>query len=265
MKTAYSPSLARPARPMQPAASSQDGRGGLSVQNVVASPTLLRMVMLAMLCLAAFSVIVSLAGRVYGGQIRLGGNSVDTTRQEIVIANAVLNVPSNHIRLREQRVSGVSARLDLYALWPAMTGYALADRAMFEQKGDEVPRLLFISIEPQQMSRDMTGRLEPIYRQLVEPVGVPSTVPGLDAYAFRADRAVFNNETLFVASGVTDRPFVARCMSGAEAEEAIAPCERDVFLPGGLSAKYRFPAHLLADFAALDAAVIGLMDSFLAD
>jgi hypothetical protein len=146
-----------------------------------------------------------------------------------------------------------------------MTGYTLADRAMFEDNGEDVQRLVFISIEPQQMSRDMTGRLKPIYRQLVDPAGVPSGFAGLDAYAFRVDRAVFNNETLFVAQTSGQAPFVARCMSGAEAEEAIAPCERDVFLANGLSAKYRFPKHLLAEYATLDAAIIGLIDGFAAD
>jgi hypothetical protein len=61
---------------------------------------------------------------------------------------------------------------------------------------------------------------------------------------------------LAVAERPGDHPFVARCLSGPNAEESLAPCERDVQVGENLSLSYRFPKELLADWRALDAAVL---------
>lgn len=225
------------------------------------APSFIRKLVWVLVALGAFSIAVSLAGRLYGGQIRLGGNSASTRTHEIVIANAVLEVPENFIRHAEQRLGGVSARLDLFALWPKMSGYAIADRKAFESQ-THGSNLIFISVEPQQMSRDMSGRLEPIYRQLVEDQPMPSGFDGLIAYGFKPGNAVFNNETLYVAEGTTGVRFVARCIDGEGGDAAIAPCERDVFIDDELSVKYRFPKALLASFTALDGAVLSLVEGF---
>ncbi|MCU0830331.1 MAG: hypothetical protein MUC58_02230 [Rhizobiaceae bacterium] len=224
-----------------------------------ATPSLLRHVLRVLVALGVLSVAISLAGRHYGGQIRLGGNTVSTELREVVIADAVFSVPENLIRHRDQRVDGVAARLDLYVLWPSMSGYTLADRQAFETGDDADRKLIFISIEPQQMSRDMTGRLEPIYRQLVEPLPAVSPFDGLDAYRFRADHAIFSNEVLYV--GRSDTPFVARCIEGRLSETISAACERDIVTDGGISVKYRFPQDLLTEHLALDQGLRGLIAS----
>lgn len=217
----------------------------------------------ALLLLAAFSVVVALAGRHYGGQIRLGGNTASTRTHEIVIANAVFHVPENLIRFKDQRVGGVTQRLDLFALWPDMSGYTVASREMFEAREGIRPAVIFLTLEPQQMSRDMSGRLEPIYRQLVEAAPDAEAVPGLAPHRFKAEHAIFSNEILHVETAGGAAPFVARCITGDEARAALAPCERDLLLASdGVSIKYRFPAHLLADHAALDAAVMRLVSGF---
>jgi hypothetical protein len=220
------------------------------------TPSALRHVFTALLVLGMLSLIISLGGRYFGGQIRLGGNTVSTHINEVVIADSVFAIPDNHIRHKEQRVSGVAARIDLFALWPNMTGYAFADRALFEASDHEAERLIFISIEPQQMSRDMSGRLDPIYRQLVEPLASASPFDGLKAHRFRTDHAIFSNEVLYVAEQDAGPPFVTRCIEGGLSETIAAECERDLLLPGGVSAKYRFPQQLLADHAALEMAVL---------
>jgi hypothetical protein len=224
------------------------------------APLAVRRIMLVLLALGLLSVAISLAGRHYGGQIRLGGNSISTELREIVISDAVFAVPENHIRHRDQRVSGVATRLELYALWPAMTGYTFADRAHFEQADGSGRHLIFMSIEPQQMSRDMSGRLDPIYRQLVESSAAISPFDGLVAYRFRADHAIFSNEVLYVSEGGS-RPFVARCIEGDTAQTVAAACERDIHIDGGVSVKYRFPQELLADHVALEDAVTSLIAS----
>ena len=66
------------------------------------------------------------------------------------------------------------------------------------------------------------------------------------------------NEVLAVAARPGKDPFVARCLSGASAEESLAPCERDIQVGDDLSLSYRFPVELLKDWQALDQAIAGL-------
>jgi hypothetical protein len=227
--------------------------------NTVQAPESFRNLFVALLMIGFFSIMISVSGRVFGGKVMLGGNSVNTETHEIVIANAVLNVPENYIRHSDQRSPGVKAELDLYAVLPSFEGYSAKNKAFFnnEQKGPS--QLLFITIEPQQMSRDMSGRFDPIYRQLIEPTPENTATEGLESYTFKKDRAIFANERLFVGARGKDRPFVARCISGVDGDQAIAPCERDVFLANDLSVKYRFPFWLLKNYRTLDAQVLGLI------
>jgi hypothetical protein len=231
---------------------------GPSSHSAAETPAFYKRFMLALIVLGAFSVAVSFAGRMYGGQIRLGGNTASTQTREVVIADAVLKVPENHMRFAEQRVDGVAARLDLYAIWPEMNGYSTAARPLFENQGETPARLIFLSIEPQVMSRDMSGRYDPIYRQLLEPQPVAGAAPNLEAFLFKPEHSVFGDETLYLSQPDSDgRRFVARCVN--DAQTALAPCESDIALPNGLSVKYRFPAELLASFAELEKAVLAFV------
>ncbi|MGL4406607.1 MAG: hypothetical protein ACRCT6_12650, partial [Notoacmeibacter sp.] len=150
--------------------------------------------------------------------------------------------------------------LDLYAVLPSLEGYSAKNRDLFNNEQDGPSQLLFITIEPQQMSRDMSGRLDPIYRQLIDPIAQNTSTDGLESYTFKQDRAIFANERLFVGDIQSGRPFVARCITGADGDQAIAPCERDIFLANDLSVKYRFPFWLLKDYRSLDSRVLGLVE-----
>ena len=212
--------------------------------------------------LGLFTAGISLAGRGFSARIMLGGNSDSRSVNEIVVANSVFGVPENYIRNATQRTPGVVERLDLYALWPEMAGYDRSRHVAFDNQDATKARLIFITLEAQQMSRDMSGRLEPIYRELIDPIATPTEIDGLQTYGFRKDRVIFNNELLYVGERTGDRPFVARCIAGAAAADALAPCERDVYVGDNLAVKYRFPAALLSDFRNLDQRVLRLVDSF---
>jgi hypothetical protein len=220
-------------------------------------------IFVAIIAIGLISIGISIAGRVFGGQVMLGGNSISTEVHEIVIANAVLNVPENYIRHSDQRSGGVKGVLDLYAVLPSLEGYSAKNRALFNNEQKDRSQLLFITIEPQQMSRDMSGRFDPIYRQLIDPIAENTATDGLESYTFKKDRAIFANERLFVGDRGEDRAFVARCITGADGDQAIAPCERDVFTANDLSIKYRFPFWLLKDYRTLDAKVLGLLETML--
>ena len=118
-------------------------------------------VFVAFLVLAALSAIISVAGKWWGRSIALAGHSDDTTIREVVIGNNVLAVPANMIRFETARRSGVTARLDLYARWPQMDGYSNDARDDFNHGGN-TRNILFLSFDEPIMSRDMSGRFEPI-------------------------------------------------------------------------------------------------------
>lgn len=203
--------------------------------------------------LAALSAAISIAGKFYGASISMGGNTDVRTAREIVIGNNVIRVPENEIRFDRQRVDGVTGRLDLYWRWPQLDGYSREASAAFNNS-DNSKSILFVSFEPKIMSRDMSGRFEPIYKSLVVEPPAPGPA-GTRLYAF-SENSGYLNETLVVGPEAAGRaPYVARCLSGSAAEEALAPCERDIEVGDDLSLIYRFPKSLLADWSALDAAV----------
>lgn len=202
--------------------------------------------------LAILSVALSLAGKWFGGSIALAGYTDDPTPKEIVIGNNVIVTPANTIRFERARHDGIASRLDLYLRWPALDGYTRESRDDFNNAGG-TPKLLFLGFEERIMSRDMSGRFEPIYRALIAQPGRKGPA-GLTIYGFNK-KSGYLDEVLAVADRKGRTPFVARCLAGQSAEGALAPCERDVDVGDNLSLTYRFPRELLADWKFLDAAV----------
>jgi hypothetical protein len=206
----------------------------------------------AFAALALLSLGISVGGKWLGRAIALAGHTVDATPHEIVIGNNVISTPANTIRFDRQRRDGVADRLDLYLRWPLLDGYSDAARDDFNHANDS-RNVIFLSFEEQMMSRDMSGRLEPIYAPLLVRTG-QSGPGGLTLYAFEA-KSGYLNEVLAVATQADGQTFVARCLVGESAEASLAPCERDIHVGDGLSLTYRFPRELLGEWARLDAAI----------
>jgi hypothetical protein len=220
----------------------------------------LRRVFHAFAALALASVAIACAGHWLGRSIALAGYTDDTTMREVVLGNNVLAVPSNAIRFADARRDGVADRLDLYLKWPEMSGYTAETRDDFNDTGGRKD-ILFLSFEPRMMSRDMSGRFGPIYRSLIEEPGTRG-VNGLTFYAFKENTG-YLDETLAVAERPGREPFVARCLTGKAAAEALAPCERDIALGDELSLLYRFPRELIDQWPELDAAVTAKAEGYL--
>lgn len=209
---------------------------------------------------ALLSIGISAGGKAVGRSIAMAGHTDDTSLHEIVIGNNVLVVPANAIRFAPARRDGTASRLDLYLRWPDLEGYTDAGRDEFNNAGD-TRTILFLSFAEEMMSRDMSGRFEPIYRSLIEEMGNP--VPGgLMEYRF-TERSGYLDETLVVAQRPGRDPFVARCLSGPSAVDSLAPCERDVHLGEELALTYRFPRALLSDWRKMDAAVLAKASGYL--
>jgi hypothetical protein len=205
--------------------------------------------------LALIALLISLSERVIGGRIALGGHSEQTVPHEIIIGDDVMSVPENMIRLPEQRRVGMANRLDLYLSWPSLAGFSREEKQVFNGTHGN-GRLIFLSFEERVMSRDMSGRFEPIYKFLIEGAGA-SGPAGLTRYVLPA-KAGYLNEVLYVGPLEGAARFVARC-SEEEKENLIAACERDVQVGGNLSATLRFPVNLLDEWRALDAAFVPLV------
>jgi hypothetical protein len=209
---------------------------------------------------AVISVAISVAGRYAGRSIAMAGHTDDTSIAEVVIGNNVIAAPMNMIRFEQSRRNGVASRIDLYMRWPDMTGYTSEARDDFNHAGG-TPNILFASLSESMMSRDMSGRFEPIYSLLTEPTG-EIRVGGLALHRF-TEKSGYVNEIMLTGVRPGADPYAVRCLDGDAAEQSLAPCERDVHIGEGLSLVYRFPRELLGDWQALDAAMVAKIRSML--
>jgi hypothetical protein len=199
--------------------------------------------------LAGLSLLISFGGREIGSRLSMGGHTDDQTLQEVVIGNDVLSVTANRIRYPEQRRDGVANRLDLYVLWPSLDGFTEETRSAFNTTGEN-RTLMFLSFEQRTLSRDMSGRLEPIYRKMISGPGEP--LPnGLSRYKL-PESAGFVDEYLLVGPDKGGKAFVARCLGDALAKSTLAACDRDIHVGEDLVMMTRFPSALLSNWQALD-------------
>lgn len=210
--------------------------------------------------LAIASLGINLAGKWAGSGIAMGGHSDDRTPREIVLGKDVLAVPGNMIRFAAARRDGEAGRLDLYVRWPQMDGYSSAASDAFNHV-DGARGILFLSFEPRMMSRDMSSRFEPIYRNLIEDEARPGP-GGLEIHRF-AENSGYVDEVLVVSEATAGEPFVMRCLAGKAARESLAPCERDIHLGHDLSLTYRMPPELAGEWREVERKVRALADGFL--
>ncbi len=212
--------------------------------------------------IAALTLVIHFGGRAIGRSLSTGGHSASTEVHRIVIGNNVLSVPENMIRFVNQRRDGMHQRLDLYMLFPQMTGYAPERRDWFN---DQAPdrRLVFVSIDESQMSRDMSGRYDPIYSVITNPAG--ETAPsGLERHAFLASSGYSNEELLVGPAEPGGSRFVVRCLSGPDASLTLSACERDIHVGDHLSLTYRFPRSMLGEWRTLEANIRGFANTVIA-
>lgn len=226
----------------------------------IASSSVVVKVFYALAALAILSAAISFGGRWFGHSIAMAGYTDDSSTREIVIDNDVISAPANMIRFEKARHNGIASRLDLYMRWPELDGYSDTARTAFNNS-DGRKRIVFLTLEPRVMTRDMSGRLDPIYTALTVKPGVPGP-EGMTLLGF-TETSGYLNEVLAVGARTGEPPFVARCLAGEPAEESLAPCERDVFVGKELSLTYRFPRELLGEWRALDKAVVAKANAML--
>lgn len=211
--------------------------------------------------LAALSVVINLGGRRLGAELALAGHSDSTQDFLITIGQDRLRLTANTIRFEAQRRDGPAERADLYLLWPEMSGYRSELRARFDDV-TQPDGLIFIQLSQSTMSRDMSGRVEPIYSHLFE--GPPEKGPhGLTLHRLKSE-AGYGNEVLLTAQRPGGPDFAVRCILPPEGMPASSgDCQRDIHVGRDLSVLYRFSSALLSDWGAIDTAVRDYVTSHL--
>lgn len=217
------------------------------------SPRFLMIATLTITALACASLLISWYGRAYGERLSRAGHSESTDIVEINIGRDRLSLPENTIRFEEQRRGGDAERVDLYLLWPEMTGYSSAKRRRFDDI-DLSQSLIFLQISQSTMSRDMSGRLEPIYMNLLEPEQQAGPA-GLTLRTFR-DGTGYEGEALLTAVTGDGAHYAIRCVMPKTVDQASSSdCQRDIHVGEDLTVLYRFSSRLLDDWQAIDTAV----------
>ncbi len=217
------------------------------------SPKFIYRLTAAAVCLAVITVGISMAGRWYGQSLAQAGHTASTEATDIFIGQDHLRLPANVIRFENQRVTGIAERADLYLTWPDLEGYTDENRQLFNDV-DHPESLIFLQISQRTMSRDMSGRLEPIYRHLFE--GEPKPGPaGLESHAMRKNSG-YGDEVVFTAEPSGQTPYAVRCiLPESPAFSTGADCQRDIHAGGDLVVLYRFSSQLLPQWQVIDKAI----------
>jgi hypothetical protein len=207
----------------------------------------------ALCALAALTLAITAGGHWLGQRIALGGHTDRTTPVTITIGTDSLRLAANTIRFPSERVDGLAERVDLYLTWPQMNGYSETDSARFNDVSQS-SSLIFLQISQATMSRDMSGRVLPIYSHVVD--GDPFPGPhGLTGHRLHAD-AGYKGETLLTATRPGEPDYAVRCILPSAPDRATSgDCQRDVKLGKDLSILYRFSSASLGEWKHIDAAI----------
>lgn len=217
------------------------------------SPRFVYKVAGVILLLAALALAVSFAGRRLGENLALAGHTSSRETYDIFIGQDHLRLPANVIRFENQRMTRIAERVDLYLTWPALEGYRDETRDFFNDVGHP-EKLIFLQIAQSTMSRDMSGRLEPIYRHVLEDAPRPGPA-GLTRYDAKSNSG-YVGEAFFTATRPGRSDYVLRCLlPGRETTSSSADCQRDVHIGKDLTILYRFSAKLLPQWQAIDESV----------
>ncbi|OHV85321.1 hypothetical protein [Ensifer sp. LCM 4579] len=203
--------------------------------------------------LAALALAVSFAGKRLGANLALAGHTSSRQNYDIFIGQDHLRLPANIIRFESQRVTRIAERVDLYLTWPALEGYSDETRRFFNDVSHP-EKLIFLQVAQSTMSRDMSGRLEPIYRHVLEDVALPGPA-GLMRYEAKPNSG-YAGEAFFTATRPGRPDYVLRCLvPESETASSSADCQRDVHIGKDLTVIYRFSAKLLPKWQAIDESV----------
>lgn len=200
--------------------------------------------------LAALIATLTVAGKYYGKKLAMDGQTASREVFHIAIGQDVLSLPANMIRFENQRRTGDAETASVYLSWPELEGYTEQSSQRFSNPAG-AQDLIFIEFSQSVMSRDMSGRLAPIYDRLFR--GDPVTGPAGLLIHHLDPKSGFGDEVILTGMTSTGESYVARCLLPETAATATtADCQRDIHVGRDLTLLYRFSSTLLPDWEALD-------------
>lgn len=257
MNAAASANSARPAMRAAPAGGLP--AGGQSREGRLRPGAATAMRRVSLVAVAAALVLLALA-RIAGFEVSRAGHSGNSGLERIVIGKDALNVPGNVVRFSSQRRASGTERLDLYMHWPSLSGYSDDLVEVFNRQQVD-PSIIFLTVEPRRMSRDMGERVAPLYSNFF--TGEEQDAGGGLRKRRLSAEAGFLDEELYFEAG-SSRPFATRCMR--EGAAIASPyCLRDLHFGSNLMVTYRFHRSLIGDWRRLDAAIRQRMAAMLAE
>ena len=217
------------------------------------SNRLLTRLTIGVAALASLTIAISVGGRMLGERIALAGHTENTAAIDIIIGQDQVRLPANTIRFEEQRQTGRAERVDLYLTWPEMSGYSNATRSRFND-ASQPESLIFLNLSQSTMSKDMSGRLGPIYSHLFDDRPEPGPA-GLTLQRLKENTG-YGDEVFFTGILPDGSDYAVRCMMPAdESQSTGADCQRDIHVGRDLSVLYRFSSRLLPQWQAMEARV----------
>lgn len=203
------------------------------------------------------SLVMYASAHFFGDSLSRAGQSSSQEELELIINNDYLKVPANKIRFSSQRSSGAQEKLDLYMHWPSLSGFTDALSSEFNSSSDNA-NLIFLSIEPRNMTYDMSGRVSLIYEQFFE--GSPTqTSTGLLKQGL-SSKGGFIDEDLYYAAA-SPYPFATRCVR--ESVGTAPFCLRDIHIGKSLMLTYRFHQKHLPQWIELEQSIRALTKSMI--
>lgn len=226
-------------------------------ESLVSGRTLFR-ITAAIGMLAALTAVISVVGKNYGEELVLGGHTASTEIQHVIIGQDTLALPASVIRFEGQRRSGRTDSVSIYLAWPEMNGYSRANAIRFSNPSD-MEALVFADFSQSVMSRDMSGRLGPIYQRLF--TGAPRNGPsGLTIHDL-SERSGFGSEKLLTGTTSDGKVYAVRCIIPESRKLATsADCQRDVHVGRDLTMLYRFSSNLLPQWQRIESAMLAFAD-----
>ncbi len=227
------------------------------------SPSFLKKLTTVLSVLAIVTIALNFAGNWYGKRIAMASHTDSIALHDLVIGMDHLRLPANVIRLPGQRANGTTEKLHLYLHWPSMTGYSSLTASAFNSTSGAAP-LIFLEITQRVMSRDMSGRFEPIYLHLFTDTTKKGPY-GLTMNEFKPETGYGNEVMLSSGQSGAEDFYAVRCILPKEVDRAnSADCQRDIAVGEDLSVQYRFSSSLLKDWRAIDDAVKSYIETHLA-
>lgn len=185
--------------------------------------------------------------------------TISEERIMLTIGDKTFAVPANHTIYPKDRRDGVRKSLELYAMWPNMSGYSPARRSDFVDNEPDSRRIL-MSLGPKRSVFAEEERLEKIYLpHVVDKSGQVSDYQ-LTKFTFKkghtnAPTNGYNNKDMFVGTTRDGQTIVLFCYKPSDDELIPSECWRAVDFSKKISVRYYFSRAYLPEWRKIDVTV----------